>query len=206
MPLKDYDRWTERENCDLSAVICICQKSGYGAKSPVNRALSRIQQDLRKMAEKDGEESYNSVRVAFVYENEVSLGVKPFEVIDENTQISFMESYGRTEHNLAHVLFMGLILLEEAAREEEVPSIKRLYLVTDRRFPRREVNRILADEEDGEENPEANFREDAEDPGSLIIPRFADIYNETGMYLYKTRQAGDQKLEKLFTEVHIIGE
>jgi len=192
MSLKDYFKTDDPGERDLCAVICIDQRSGYGAKSPVNRTLSKIQEALRKEADPETGGSYSSVREAFVYENEVSIGVKPFETIGRDTPVYFVENYYKVEHNLAHVLFMGLLLLEKARKEEKVPTAKRLYLVTDRKFTWPEVNRIIVGDED-EEGAEIS-----------ILPRFSDICDETIMYLYKTEQAGDVKLEKLFTDVHII--
>ena len=194
MSLKDYFKAADPGKTDLCAVICIDQKTGYGAESPINRALSKIQDDLRKEADPEGGGSYGSVREAFVYKNEQSLDVEPFERIDQSTPYFSIENYSEVEHNLAHVLFMGLVLLEKARREEKVPTAKRLYLVTDRKFTRQEVNRIIFEDEEGESKEIS------------ILPRFSDICDEAVMYLYKTERAGDSRLEKLFTEVHIIAD
>ena len=187
---KDHVSTVKSRKKDLCAVICIDQEPGYGTQSPVNRILSEIQNDLRKEANREGKGSYGSVRLAFVYKNEVSLAVKPFETISQNTPVYFMDNFRRVENNAAHVLFMGLVLLEKARQEEQVSTVKRLYFVTDREFTRLEVNRIIVEDEEGAE--------------ISILPRFSDICDETIMYLYKTKQAGDVKLEKLFTDVHII--
>lgn len=178
-------RWDYREafpigNRNLNAVICIYQRMGYFGKSKINEMLEEIQADLKKKLS-----CYEEVRVSFVYEAPL-LAVKPFEKLTEETPVYYQRlCEGEEIHNLAHVMFMGLALLE---RQKDMKTDENLvYLLTDEQhFDMVQVQELVYLDQSG------NVK---------INPRFAQI--PFTPILYKTGSVGKSMLENFFKETRV---
>lgn len=107
------------------------------------------------------------------------LEVREFESIDKDTPFCYKEPCIGKDHNIAHILLMGLILLQELQNKEKRGEY-RLYLLTDEKFNRLQVNQIVY--EHGSE--------------IRIHPMFENLVYKP--ILVKTEQAGGDILEEYF--------
>lgn len=158
----------------LNVVICIYHTiEGYG-KSSINKILEQVQLELKEECEK-----YEDVKVAYVYETPSLLDVKKFEKLEKQTPIYYKKLYSNEKmiHNLAHIWFMGLALLEQQVCDEKQGVENRIYLITDEQFKRVETNQLVF-EQNGE---------------LMLHPRFAALKFKP--ILIKTEQAGGDLLE-----------
>ena len=181
----DIYKSVSREKGNMNAVICVYQIQGAAAQSKINRLLLEVQKELRDELEK-----YDRIKVSYVYENMHTTSVKPFTELKEDSPIIYKESYESTVHNLAHVLIMGLTLLE---RERKPFTENRLYLLTDEtgEYKRVQINQIIC-QKSGESGNKVQ-----------INPRFSGICN--GMYLYTTTEKNCHELRKIFDRVKVFG-
>lgn len=151
------DDWMEEDFPEgrgkLNIVICINQKPGTGYRSPINEMLEQLQYRLKEECSR-----FQQIRIAYVYETS-SLDVRPFTVLDRDTPVFYKDYCEAAQVNdLAHLWFMGLALLEQKQWEEEKAEEQRLYLVTDEKFARVQVNEIVR-EEDGRLQLHPRFRD-----------------------------------------------
>lgn len=168
---------------NMNVVICVYQVQGAATESKINRILFDVQQELQKELE-----FYSKIKTSYVYENKSTTSVKPFEELTKDSPIIYKESYEKTVHNLAHVLIMGLTLLE---REQEPFTENRLYLLTDetRQYERVQINQIICKESGASGN------------NAKINPRFNGICHR--MYLYTTSEENCSELRKIFNIVRV---
>ena len=189
MSLPNYSGVIDPPEKKLNAVICIYQKPGWGNKSPVNLILEKLQAELKNELNNG---TYESIRLAFVYELPKTLGVRRFEKFDADTPTLFKEYYEKTDHSLSRVIFMGLALLERERSTEDEPTENRLYLVTDDKFKAWDMKRLVYTSKE-------NFNADE---NTMINARFA-LACDTA-YLYKTSNAGGGEFEKKFKNIRVF--
>lgn len=171
MALSDYMEEFQIEKRKLYVAICIDQAPGYGKNSPVNRMLEELVGQLKRERM-----DYESIEVAYVYETEGMMDVKDFASLTEESLVWYKEPCIRMEnHNLNHVFFMGMALLERVEKLYDTAE-KRLYFVTDEKFER--VNQIACETEKG---LKAN-------------PRFAGM--DVEIILVREENAGGDLLDK----------
>lgn len=176
MAVREYEEY-QTGSKGLHAILCIYQKPGYGGASPVNHMLEEIQLSLHREC-REG----RRIRIAFVFENPSYLDARAFEDIDEGTPVFYKEVNDHLEvHSVAHVLFMGLAMLEQL--RDAADSENRLYLITDEKFDRVQSNQVVYRSGDG---------------SVKLHPRFGGL--EIHPILYKTEQAGGGVLEEFFGE------
>lgn len=185
MALKDFEDAFWIENSCLNVVICIYNKLGARKKTDDDEVQDRLNQTLEVIQQKLKAElpDYEEIKIAYVYEAPL-LTVRPFEVLREDSPVIYKRPCSQKGgiHDLAQVLFMGLVLLEQnSANMDDVQN--RLYLVTDERFERKYVNELVfGDKEDG---------------AIRWNPRFSQLNVKS--YLYKTANgAGGDILEEIF--------
>lgn len=132
MALKDFTEEYQIEKQTMYVCICVNQKMGYGGTSRVNALIQQLYDALQKEMEK-----YREIYVAYVYETRGLMDVKPFAVLKKDEKPYYKE--GGTDagnHKMEHIFFMGMELLAQHPKDE-----RRLYLVTEERFPR--VNQLV---------------------------------------------------------------
>lgn len=174
----DYTEAFPLGNRKLNVVICIYQKMGYSRKNRINEMLEAIQTDLKKKLT-----CYEKVQTAYVYEAPL-LTVKKFEKLTEETPVYYQRPCeGEEIHSLAHVMFMGLALLEQLQNLNTEEN--QLYLVTDEQnFDMVQVQELVYTDRWG--NVKLN-------------PRFSHI--SFTPILYKAGSTGNGMLEKFFKEI-----
>lgn len=161
----------------LNVVICIYHVLGTGTESRVNEMLEYLQRKLRQECSK-----FSKIQVAYVYETPL-LDVKPFRTLEKETPFYYKEPCRKSEtHSLSRVWFMGLALLEQQQRNNKERTEQRLYLITDEKFDRVQVNEIV-EKRDGK---------------LYLNPRFSAV--EFTPILMKTEKAGGDNLEEYIQE------
>lgn len=128
MSIRDYEYELRSDMRDLNAVICVYQKPGTSGRSPINAGLEAVIAELKREIP-----DYKVIQVAYVYETKGLQNCIPFEQLTSGTEPYYMEPIREVpDHNLDHVLFMGMAMLEQKKRINGGEC--RLYLVTDDRF------------------------------------------------------------------------
>lgn len=175
MSLKQFDKEFHVEKKSLNVVICIYHTVGLHRESVMNKMLEEVQLEL-----KEERDAYQEIQVAYVYETESLLDVKSFQKLETETPIYYKEPCAshKMNHNLAHVWFMALALLEKQANKMESKAENRLYFLTDEKFSRVEVNQIF----------------EKKDGNVMIHPRFSKL--SFIPFLKKTKHAGGDLLEE----------
>lgn len=173
MSVEDFNEEFHISDRKLKAVICIYHNLGFATRSPINQMLESIDIELKKELLR-----YEEVQAAYVYETPL-LDVRPFEPIREDAPVYYKEPCEPNEtHNLMHVLFMGLALLEQQHKNDNDTEY-RVYLVTDERFRRIYVNQII-------QNRETEL---------VLHPRFADL-NVKFILVKSDKNAGEDIFEE----------
>lgn len=171
MSIRDYEEELRSVKRDLNAVICVFQKPGNSRRRPVNRMLETIIDGLRSELP-----DYKSIRTAYVYETRGLQNCIPFQPLTAGTEPYYMEPVREAaDHDLDHVFFLGMALLEKAQSINGGEC--RLYLVTDDRF---------------------GFASEIclRDEGTVNLnPRFAHL--NTTIYIYRSENAGGAEIEQV---------
>lgn len=136
MSLRDFKEEFHVKDRTLYAVICISHELKWEIQSPVNHMLKRIETEL------EGElEHYQEVQTAYVYESPL-LEVREFQAMEKNSPFIYKEPCVGKYHNLPHIFFMGMVLLQELQKNNKEGEY-RLYLVTDEKFHQSQVRQIV---------------------------------------------------------------
>lgn len=175
MSLKQFDKEFHVKKKPLNVVICIYHTVGLHRESVINKMLEEVQLGLKEECN-----AYQEIQVAYVYETLSLLDVKQFQKLKKETPIYYKEPCGshKMMHNLAHVWFMALAVLEKQVNKMDCETENRLYFLTDEKFSRVEVNQLFVEEN-----------------GKLMIhPRFSKL--SFIPFLKKTKHAGGDLLEQ----------
>lgn len=151
MALKDYTTEIRIKKRKLYVALCVYIKKGRACRSPVNEMIEIVISDLKKELM-----DYEEIRIAYVFETDGLQGCVPFERMTAETMPYYTEpKKDSSDHNLDHVFFMSMALLEDQNREERGEC--RLYLITDEKIER------------------SNEIQWMEEGNTIMNPRFEDL-------------------------------
>lgn len=170
MSLFDFEDDIHISKRRLFAVICIDQAPECGTESPINEMIEHVISSLKEVLSE-----YEDISLAYVYESAGMTEAVPFLPFTRETECLYanLPTEG-TSHNLNHLFFLSMAMLEQEQRRNQAADC-RLYLLTNEHFPR--VNQIVW-----------------QSAGRTIVNlRFAGLAAE--IILYKSPGAGADLLE-----------
>lgn len=126
MSLRDFTKEYQIHTHNLYVCIGINQKPGYRMESRVNYIINEVIESLKIEIP-----YYKEINVAYVYETNGLMQVRPFNVLKINERPCYKDLVDNVgSHRMEHVFFMSMEVLKQYENED-----CRFYFITDERIP-----------------------------------------------------------------------